>query len=322
MATALGSGTMIGWKRIVVTVGEKIGKTHLTYAQGASAELVAMTTIGLADFGGLPVSTTQVLSAGVAGTMAANATGLQWSTVRNIALAWVLTLPRLHDPLGRALSVVPDAWRVEPRRLAITESRNKEGSRSTMVPLRIKAPDWVRKADEAPHRSTSFLHASLHQRPGLWGDDPERSHERRLASGRGTEASGKPSAPVGLSRPIDWLAGRMGGNGRHEASLTEHALARLAQVSGLRIVGSAQDRGGVFSFTLQGAHAHDVATLLDRNGIAVRAGNHCAEPLMRRLGLDSTARASFGIYTTHAEIDALADTLERISGFFAASGAA
>jgi PiT family inorganic phosphate transporter len=93
VATALGSGTMIGWKRIVVTVGEKIGKTHLTYAQGAAAELVAMTTIGLADYGGLPVSTTQVLSSGVAGTMAANGTGLQWSTVRNIAIAWVLTLP-------------------------------------------------------------------------------------------------------------------------------------------------------------------------------------------------------------------------------------
>jgi len=93
VATALGSGTMVGWKRIVMTVGEKIGKSHLTYAQGASAELVAMATIGLADYGGLPVSTTHVLSSGVAGTMAANGTGLQWATVRNIALAWVLTLP-------------------------------------------------------------------------------------------------------------------------------------------------------------------------------------------------------------------------------------
>jgi len=93
VALSLGGGTMVGWKRIVVTVGEKIGKTHLTYAQGAAAELVAMTTIGLADYGGLPVSTTQVLSSGVAGTMAANGTGLQWSTVRNIAIAWVLTFP-------------------------------------------------------------------------------------------------------------------------------------------------------------------------------------------------------------------------------------
>ena len=93
VAIALGLGTMVGWKRIVVTVGEKIGKTHLTYAQGASAELVAMTTIGAADMFGLPVSTTHVLSSGVAGTMVANRSGLQLSTVRNLAMAWVLTLP-------------------------------------------------------------------------------------------------------------------------------------------------------------------------------------------------------------------------------------
>ena len=93
VAIALGLGTMIGWKRIVITVGEKIGKSHLTYAQGMSAELVAMITIGAADNFGLPVSTTHVLSSGVAGTMAANKSGLQWSTIRNLAMAWVLTLP-------------------------------------------------------------------------------------------------------------------------------------------------------------------------------------------------------------------------------------
>ena len=93
VAVALGLGTMIGWKRIVVTVGEKIGKAHLTYAQGASAELVAMTTIAAADVFGLPVSTTHVLSSGVAGTMAANRSGLQMDTLRNVLLAWVLTLP-------------------------------------------------------------------------------------------------------------------------------------------------------------------------------------------------------------------------------------
>jgi PiT family inorganic phosphate transporter len=93
VAIALGLGTMVGWKRIVVTVGEKIGKTHLTYGQGASAELVAAATIMAADMYGLPVSTTHVLSSGVAGTMAANGSGLQWSTIRSIALAWVLTLP-------------------------------------------------------------------------------------------------------------------------------------------------------------------------------------------------------------------------------------
>jgi PiT family inorganic phosphate transporter len=93
VALALGLGTMIGWKRIVVTVGEKIGKTHLTYAQGAAAEITAMITIGLADGYGLPVSTTHVLSSGVAGTMAANKSGLQMSTIRDIALAWIFTLP-------------------------------------------------------------------------------------------------------------------------------------------------------------------------------------------------------------------------------------
>jgi PiT family inorganic phosphate transporter len=93
VALALGLGTMVGWKRIVITVGEKIGKSHLAYAQGAAAEITAMATIGAADFLGLPVSTTHVLSSGVAGTMAANHSGIQWSTVRNLALAWVLTLP-------------------------------------------------------------------------------------------------------------------------------------------------------------------------------------------------------------------------------------
>ena len=93
VALALGLGTMIGWKRIVVTVGEKIGKEHLTYAQGASAELVAMATIGAADHFGLPVSTTHVLSSGIAGAMTANGSGIQKDTVRSLLLAWVLTLP-------------------------------------------------------------------------------------------------------------------------------------------------------------------------------------------------------------------------------------
>ncbi len=123
---------------------------------------------------------------------------------------------------------------------------------------------------------------------------------------------------IGLKRAIEWVeAVGFDAIAAHEAALTEHALARLAAVKGVRVLGQAQDRGGVLSFTLEGAHAHDVATLLDRNGIAVRAGNHCAEPLMRRLGVDSTARASFGIYTTLGEIDVLGDTLDRVREFFA-----
>jgi len=93
VALALGLGTMVGWKRIVITVGEKIGKQHLSYAQGASAELVAMITIFAADKFGLPVSTTHILSSGVAGTMSANGNGLHLSTVRNIAAGWLFTLP-------------------------------------------------------------------------------------------------------------------------------------------------------------------------------------------------------------------------------------
>ncbi len=123
---------------------------------------------------------------------------------------------------------------------------------------------------------------------------------------------------IGLRAAIDYV-NAIGHDAieAHEAALTEHALARLGGLPFLRILGSAQDRGGVFSFAMKGAHAHDVATLLDRQGIAVRAGNHCAEPLMRRFGVDSTARASFGLYTTHEEIDALAVGLERVREFFA-----
>jgi cysteine desulfurase/selenocysteine lyase len=122
---------------------------------------------------------------------------------------------------------------------------------------------------------------------------------------------------IGLGAAIDYVeAIGFPAIAAHERELTEHALAVLSNISGLRILGSAQDRGGVISFTMAGAHAHDVATLLDRNGIAVRAGQHCAEPLMRRLGLSSTARASFGIYTTPEEIDFLAATLIRVRSFF------
>src|SRR6185437_15981458 len=102
VALALGLGTMVGWKRIVVTVGEKIGKAHLTYGQGASAELVAFGTIEAADVLGLPVSTTHILSSGIAGSMVANRSGIQGDTVRNIILAWVLTLP-VCVALGAAL---------------------------------------------------------------------------------------------------------------------------------------------------------------------------------------------------------------------------
>ena len=122
---------------------------------------------------------------------------------------------------------------------------------------------------------------------------------------------------IGLKAAIDYV-GSLGFDAiaAHEAALTEHALARIGNIEGVRILGHAQDRGGVIAFVLDKAHAHDVATLLDRQGIAVRAGHHCAEPLMHRFGLESTARASFGVYTTHEEIDFLADSLVRVREFF------
>jgi cysteine desulfurase/selenocysteine lyase len=122
---------------------------------------------------------------------------------------------------------------------------------------------------------------------------------------------------IGLKAAIDYVLGiGFDAIAAHEAALTDHALARLSAIEGIRILGSAQDRGGVVSFSLDRAHAHDVATLLDRQGIAVRAGHHCAEPLMHRFGLESTARASFALYTTHDEIDALATALVRVREFF------
>ena len=105
VALALGIGTMIGYKRIVVTVAEKIGKAHLTYAQGAAAELVAAVTIGMADVVQMPVSTTHVLSSGVAGTMWANESGLQRETIQKIGLVWVTTAPRGDPARGRLFTV-------------------------------------------------------------------------------------------------------------------------------------------------------------------------------------------------------------------------
>lgn len=122
---------------------------------------------------------------------------------------------------------------------------------------------------------------------------------------------------IGLGAAIDYVNSiGFEAIAAHERSLTDHALATLSTVDGVRILGHAPDRGGVVAFTLQGVHAHDVATLLDKQGIAVRAGHHCAEPLARRLDVDSTARASFGVYTTHEEVDALATGLRRVKQVF------
>jgi cysteine desulfurase/selenocysteine lyase len=123
---------------------------------------------------------------------------------------------------------------------------------------------------------------------------------------------------VGLHAAIDYVTSiGMEAIEAHERSLVDHAMTKLSAIEGLEVLGRAQDRGGVFSFGLENAHAHDLSTLLDRVGIAVRAGRHCAEPLHVRIGRDSTCRASFGMYTTHEEVDFLAEALTSARRFFA-----
>ncbi|WP_376089246.1 aminotransferase class V-fold PLP-dependent enzyme [Roseomonas sp. CCTCC AB2023176] len=123
---------------------------------------------------------------------------------------------------------------------------------------------------------------------------------------------------IGLHAAVDYVtAVGMDAIEAHERGLVDHAMARLSAVEGLTVLGRAQDRGGVFSFALDNAHSHDLATLLDRAGIAVRSGRHCAEPLHVFLKMDSTCRASFGMYTTREEVDFLADALGHARKFFA-----
>ncbi|MGX9963349.1 aminotransferase class V-fold PLP-dependent enzyme [Roseomonas sp. F4] len=122
---------------------------------------------------------------------------------------------------------------------------------------------------------------------------------------------------IGLHAAIDYVeAIGMAAIEAHERALVDRAMARLPQIEGVTLLGRAQDRGGVFAFALDTAHAHDVATLLDRAGIAVRSGRHCAEPLHARFDVESTCRASFGLYTTPAEVDLLADALQQAREFF------
>lgn len=124
-------------------------------------------------------------------------------------------------------------------------------------------------------------------------------------------------ATTGLARALDFVS-RLGMNQiqAHERDLTHYALERLSRVPGMRILGEAAEHDAVVSFLVGNIHHLDMGTLLDRLGVAVRTGHHCAEPLMRRLGVEGTVRASFGLYNTRAEVDALAEGIERVSSMF------
>ncbi|HEX6674243.1 MAG TPA: aminotransferase class V-fold PLP-dependent enzyme, partial [Actinomycetes bacterium] len=124
---------------------------------------------------------------------------------------------------------------------------------------------------------------------------------------------------IGLGAAVDYL-GVLGMDAvrAHEQAVTAYALERLAEVDGLRVLGppATEQRGGAVSFVLDGVHPHDVAQVLDADGIAVRAGHHCAKPLMTRFGLAATTRASFYVYSTRGEVDALVETLGKVRKLF------
>ncbi|MFC6444188.1 cysteine desulfurase [Shinella zoogloeoides] len=123
---------------------------------------------------------------------------------------------------------------------------------------------------------------------------------------------------IGLGYALDYMEkiGRAAISA-HEADLRDYAHERLSAINSLRIFGTAPGKGSIFSFELEGIHAHDVSMVIDRAGVAVRAGTHCAQPLLKRFGVTSTCRASFGLYNTRAEVDALADALDHARKFFA-----
>jgi cysteine desulfurase/selenocysteine lyase len=123
---------------------------------------------------------------------------------------------------------------------------------------------------------------------------------------------------IGLGAAIDWMSSiDLDGALRHEHDLLAYGTEVLSRIPGLRVIGTAPDKAGVLSFLLGDVHPHDVGTVLDREGIAIRTGHHCAQPLMQRYGLAATARASLGFYNVRAEIDALAAGLEKVRRMFA-----
>ncbi|MGQ3018107.1 aminotransferase class V-fold PLP-dependent enzyme [Phenylobacterium sp.] len=165
-----------------------------------------------------------------------------------------------------------------------------------------------RLADLPPYQGGGEMIATVTEDAITYADSPHRFE------------AGTPAIieAIGLGAAIEWLSGLdREAVAAHEAGLYARLLDQLSGANWLRIIGEAPDKGAILSFTMEGAHAHDVAQILDRYGVAVRAGAHCAEPLMRRFGVTSSARASFGLYNTEAEADAFAAALFKTQTFFA-----
>lgn len=123
---------------------------------------------------------------------------------------------------------------------------------------------------------------------------------------------------IGLGAALDYISA-LGRDdiAAHEAEIATYAAEKLQKINSLRVIGNAPGKGGIFSFEIEGAHAHDVSTIMDRYGVAVRAGTHCAMPLLKRFGATSTCRASFGLYNGKDDVDALVDAIEKAKSFFA-----
>jgi cysteine desulfurase / selenocysteine lyase len=154
------------------------------------------------------------------------------------------------------------------------------------------------------------------------GDMIESVHTDRITYGKPPHKfeAGTPAIvqAIGLGAALDYMLGIGRDNiARHEHDLKEYAHGRLGQLNWLKIHGQAKDKGAILSFSMDGVHPHDISTYIDRMGVAVRAGHHCAQPLMDRLGVTATCRASLAMYNTKAEVDALADALIKARAFFA-----
>jgi cysteine desulfurase/selenocysteine lyase len=154
------------------------------------------------------------------------------------------------------------------------------------------------------------------------GEMIESVHADRITYGKPPHKFEAGTPPIvqaiGLGAALDYMM-QVGREriAAHEKELKEYAHGRLGQLNWLKIHGQAKDKGAIVSFSVEGLHPHDVATIIDRSGVAVRAGHHCAQPLMDRLGVTATCRASFGMYNTKAEVDALVAALVKAHEFFA-----
>lgn len=166
------------------------------------------------------------------------------------------------------------------------------------------AADWLDRLP--PWQGGGEMIADVYEDRSTWADVPHKFEA-------GTPAI---ADVIGLGAAIDWV-GRFDRMAvmEHERALLDRATRGVSAMDGVKLIGTAQDKGAILSFALDGAHAHDLAQLLDKYGVAVRAGHHCAQPLMRRFGVDSTVRASFAIYNTADEVDAFLEALNKAKSF-------